>query len=533
MATAKQNKAVNSADNTTSGLQKAKMFVSKACRAVINFFHNINIKIYRFVKKLNQPSGDIYSSEYNWHVYLRYVIAAACFLACLTMFFPVVGITVSSSTGDTYLTGFQLMFGGVFTRDDLLYRVIKADAIDGQKFLEARAAVIVLYSFLLVSGVLSVIRFKSKRVEKNKFRIVYLLLLVSAYLFIFLPRMSLSGATTNSNYFLSQIGSIGCVLAILAFIGILFYVDLWIACLTPAMVILGLFMFFPILNTFIMSFMVDFQFKSGAGIFAFAHNNSGIGFAEYAAVLQDPTFITALKNTLLIVVVSVPVTVILGLLISVCLNGIKKVQGIFQTIFFLPYVTNTIALGMVFKVMFSTQGGLVNEIIRLLGGQGVAWLTDSTMETGYWSVFFVILVYTVWNGLAFKILVFLSGLQSIDKQYYDAAKIDGASRARIFSKITVPLLSPMILYVTITSFIGAFKAYTSVIAIFGRGSNVYGPSGDTDMWITVVGYIYNKLGLMMAEGNLAKASAGSVILLVIILVVTLIQGQVSKKRVHY
>lgn len=522
MTTAKQNKAVDTAGNTTSGLSK-----------LTGFLKDLGKKIVKFFKTLREPSGDIYNSEYNWHVYLRYAIAAACFLALLTMFFPVVGITVSSSTGDTFLTGLQLMFGGVFTRDDLIYKILKVDAISGEKILEGKAVVIALYTFLLASGVLSVIKFKSKRAEKNKFRVVYLLLLLSAYIFLFLPRMSLNGVTTNSNYFLSSYGSIGCILALLAFVGILFYVDLWIACLTPAMIILTLFMFFPILNTFVMSFMVDFQFKSGAGLFAFNHNNSGIGFAEYAAVLQDPTFLTALKNTLLIVVVSVPVTVIIGLLISVCLNGIKKLQGLFQTIFFLPYVTNTIALGMVFKVLFSTNGGLINEIIRLLGGTGVAWLTDSTMETGYWSVFFVIIVYTVWNGLAFKILVFLSGLQSIDKQYYDAAKIDGASRTRIFSKITVPLLSPMILYVTITSFIGAFKAYTSVIAIFGRGSNVYGPSGDTDMWITVVGYIYNKLGLMMARGNLAKASAGSVILLVIILIVTLIQGQVSKKRVHY
>lgn len=250
--------------------------------------------------------------------------------------------------------------------------------------------------------------------------------------------------------------------------------------LAPALIFLIVFMFFPIINTFAMSFMENFQFRSGAGIFAVAHRYTGIGFGEYLNVLRNPTFLKALKNTMVMVVISVPVSVGLALLVSVILNNITKFKNVFQTIFFLPYVTNTIALGMVFKVMFGTNHGLINMILGWFGIDAVAWLTNAAAG-GYWSSLFVITVYTVWTGLAFKILVFLSGLQSIDKQYYDAAKIDGASRGRIFRKITIPLLSPMIAYILITSFIGAFKSYETVVAIFGNGQYVFGPYGNTNM----------------------------------------------------
>ncbi|MDY4788609.1 MAG: sugar ABC transporter permease [Bacilli bacterium] len=298
--------------------------------------------------------------------------------------------------------------------------------------------------------------------------------------------------------------------------------------LAPAAIILIVFMFFPLVNTFIMSFMEDFRFVNKGGIFAFGHSFSSIGFGEYIDVLRNPDFLKALRNTSIIVVVSVPLTVIIALFISVAMNSIKKLQGVYQTIFFLPYVTNTIALGMVFKVMFSTNSGLINTIF----GTNIAWLTDAT-KNGYWSSLVVLTTYIVWTGLAFKILIFLSGLQSIDKQYYDAARIDGASRRRIFTKITVPLLSPMIAYTVITSFIGAFKSYSDVIAIFGGGPNTYGPPGNEKMWITVVGFIYDQLPSMMTRGALSRASAGAVILLIIILLITIVQFLVSKKRVHY
>lgn len=302
--------------------------------------------------------------------------------------------------------------------------------------------------------------------------------------------------------------------------------------LAPALLFLIVFMFFPLINSIIMSFMEGFKFVNKGGIFAWGHSYAGVGFGDYIKVLRMPAFQDALKNTLIMVVVSVPISVIIALLVSVCLNKIKKLQGVFQTIFFLPYVTNTIALGMVFKALFSTNYGLINGILQNLGIEKVAWLTDTSAK-GYWTSLLVITIYTVWSGLAFKILVFLSGLQSIDKQYYDAAKIDGASKKRIFSRITVPLLSPMIAYVSITSFIGAFKAYSSVIAVFGRGPDIFGPAGADNMWITIVGFIYKEIPKMGQPGALSRASAGSIILLGIILIITLLQMAVSKKKVHF
>jgi multiple sugar transport system permease protein len=225
------------------------------------------------------------------------------------------------------------------------------------------------------------------------------------------------------------------------------------------------------------------------------------------------------------VFISVPLTVIIALFISVALNGIKKLQSVFQTVFFLPYVTNTIALGLVFASLFHFEDGLVNKLFNTVG---VSWINQGA--TRFRSLV-VLTLYTIWNGLAFKILVFLSGLQSIDKQYYQAAQVDATPRWRVFKKITVPLLSPMILYITITSFIGAFKAYSSVVAIFGRGSQYYGPAGNDFMLITVVGYIYNKL--YDSGMPFGVASAGSLILFAIIMLITLLQFQVSKKRVHY
>lgn len=298
--------------------------------------------------------------------------------------------------------------------------------------------------------------------------------------------------------------------------------------LAPAAILLLIFTFFPIVNTIVMSFMEDFKLANGAGIFAINNGFSGIGLKGYMQVLTDPTFLNALLNTLILVVVSVPLTIIIALLMAVALNSIKKLQGLYQTIFFLPYVTNTIALGMVFGAMFgSVDSGLINQLIKAFGGTPKNWTTMNALK---WDSFWVIIIYTVWNGLAFKILVFMSGLQSIDKQYYDAARIDGTSKKRILWKITIPLLSPQILYITITSFIGAFKAYTGIISIFGKGAYYFGGAGED--WITVVGYIYKQMSLG-GRGQYTKAAAGAVILLIIILLCTGVQNLVAKKRVHY
>jgi multiple sugar transport system permease protein len=297
--------------------------------------------------------------------------------------------------------------------------------------------------------------------------------------------------------------------------------------LLPAMLFLIVFMFFPIVNTFLLSFMDNFAWAPGAGLWLFGNTFDAFpSLGNYAAVLSDPIFLDAVINTFSLVVISVPLTIVISLLIAVGLHNIKFLQGFFQTIFFLPYVTNSIALGMVFNVMFSKyDSGLMNQLLSLFGVASQNWVgADGATKL---NMVIVLLVYFTWTGLAFKILVFMSGLASIDRQYYDAARVDGTSRNRIFYKITVPLLSPQILYITITSFIGAFKVYTSVISIFGKGPfNFGGSSGNT--WITIVGYVYKVM-----RTDTGKAAAGSIILLGIILIITAAQFMASKRRIHY
>lgn len=305
--------------------------------------------------------------------------------------------------------------------------------------------------------------------------------------------------------------------------------------LAPSMLLMLVFTFWPIINAVIMAFLEDYNFLGNycppgdtecetRYDYFVSGDFTGIGFKNFIDVLTDNLFWHALKNTAIMVVISVPLTVIIGLAIAVGMNSIKKLQGVYQIIFFLPYVTNTIALGLVFRSLFHTDYGLINQIF----GFSYSWVHSGAT---YWRAMLVLMVYTVWDGLAFKIIVFLSGLQSIDKQYYQAAQIDSTPKGRVFTKITVPLLSPMILYITITSFIGAFKAYSSVIAIFNRGSDKYGPVGDDKMLYTIVGYIYDIIG--DSGSPFGKGAAASIILFAIIMLITLVQFQVSKKRVHY
>jgi multiple sugar transport system permease protein len=288
--------------------------------------------------------------------------------------------------------------------------------------------------------------------------------------------------------------------------------------LAPGLILILLFIIYPLINTFLTSFMLDYNYMTGT--------RSGWGFDNYFTVLRSSRFRVALKNTMIITFVSVPVSVIIALLIAVGLNSIKRFQGFLQTIFFLPYVTNVIAIGMVFSFMFNRNYGLVNTFLGWFGMNPINWVGPGA---SYWHAMTTLLIYTVWSGLPFKIMVFLSGLQSIDKQYYQAAQVDATPKWRVFLRITVPMLSPMIMYITITSFIGAFKAYATVVAMFGESA---GPAGQARMLSTVVWYVYDALQ-QTRDGAISIASAASVILFLIILAFTAIQMYVSKKRVHY
>ena len=299
--------------------------------------------------------------------------------------------------------------------------------------------------------------------------------------------------------------------------------------LSPAIVLLLIFTVWPIINTVRLAFLEDYNALEA--LWGATYN---VGIGNFVKVLTYSDFTTCLVNTLLLTVLTVPLSTLLALLIAVALNSIKPLQRFLQTIFFLPYVTNSIAIGMVFAAMFNIIGlrpdgssadtwGIINNIIMFLGGKPINWINA---QSSYWANMTVMTVYIVWNALPFKILILLGGLQSINKQDYDAARVDGTSRKRVFARITVPLLSPMLAYVIITGFIGGFKEYSSIVGIFGEKM---GPVGAPYSLNTMVGYIYQ----VLPDTDYGVASAAALILFAIILVVTMFNGWVSKKRVHF
>lgn len=304
--------------------------------------------------------------------------------------------------------------------------------------------------------------------------------------------------------------------------------------LSPAIILLLVFTVYPIINTLYMAFANGYGMLSAAGGQKFT-----FGIENFKRVMEWGGFLTAMKNTLLLCILTVPISTILALLIAVILNSIGPLRRVLQTIYFLPYVTNSIAIGMVFAAMFNITGsflggenevvytaGIINNVIEFFGGTKVNWINAGS---SYWANIFVLVVYIVWNALPFKILILLGGLQSVNKQYYDAAKIDGTGKFRTLTRITVPLLSPLIAYIVITGFIGGFKEYSNVVGVFGE---TMGPIGDKGRLNTMVGYIYDNVAGKLPN-NQGKAAAAALILFVIILAVTLINLYVSKKKVHY
>ncbi len=284
--------------------------------------------------------------------------------------------------------------------------------------------------------------------------------------------------------------------------------------LLPAMLFLGVFLVYPLIDVLIYSLEENFNFVS--------QSSDGVGFYNYSHVLRDPYFIQALKNTFILVFITVPLSTGIALLISLGLSSIPKVRNLYQTVFFLPYVTNTLAVGLVFMILFDKTeytAGFVNQIIGLFGGTQVDFI-----DGPYWAKMFVLCFYTVWVVMPFKILILTSALASVNDTYYKAAKVDGASRMRIFTKITLPMISPSIFYLVITGFIGAFKAYSDAVALFGEKLN-------QEEMNTIVGYVYDML--YSNGGYPSYASAAAMILFAIVLTITCINLLVSKKFVHY
>ena len=282
--------------------------------------------------------------------------------------------------------------------------------------------------------------------------------------------------------------------------------------LLPAILFLGCFMVYPLIDVFVYSLEEGYNFAS--------QTYFGVGTYNYSYVLHDPYFLQAVKNTFLLVVITVPVSTGLALLISLGLSSIKPLRDLFQTIYFLPYVTNTLAVGLVFMILFQKTeytDGLVNLMIQWFGGPSVDFI-----DGPYWAKMTVLCFYTVWVVLPFKILILTSALASVNPDYYKAARVDGTSRFRTFTRITLPMISPRIVYLVITGFIGAFKAYSDAVALFGTDLNAAGMN-------TIVGYVYDML-YGASGGYPSYASAAAIILFAIVLTITCVNLLVSRRQ---
>ncbi len=285
--------------------------------------------------------------------------------------------------------------------------------------------------------------------------------------------------------------------------------------LLPAILFLAAFMVYPLIDVFIYSFEEGYNFAS--------QTYQGVGTFNYSYVLRDPYFLQAVKNTLILVMITVPLSTGIALLISVGLNSITRLRELFQTVYFLPYVTNTLAVGLVFMILFQKtpySDGFANLVIQMFGGEAVDFI-----DGPYWAKMFVLCFYTIWVVMPFKILILTSALASVNGDYYKAAQVDGTSRLRTFTRITLPMISPSIFYLVITGFIGAFKAYSDAVALFGTDLNAAEMN-------TIVGYVYDML-YGDSGGYPSYASAAAIILFAIVLTITCINLLVSKKHVHY
>ncbi|MBP5332103.1 MAG: sugar ABC transporter permease [Lachnospiraceae bacterium] len=285
--------------------------------------------------------------------------------------------------------------------------------------------------------------------------------------------------------------------------------------LLPAILFLGVFMVYPLIDVIVYSFEEGYNFAS--------QTYTGVGTYNYSYVLRDPYFTQALKNTFIIVIITVPLSTGIALLISVGLSNIPKLRELYQTVFFLPYVTNTLAVGLVFMILFKKTAysdGMINLLIKAFSGEAVDFIGGP-----YWAKMFVMCFYTIWIVLPFKILILTSALASVNETYYKAAKVDGTRPFRIFTRITLPMIAPMIFYLVITGFIGAFKAYSDEVALFGTDLNAAGMN-------TIVGYVYDML-YGNSGGYPSFASAAAIILFAIVFTITCINLLLSKKSANF
>jgi multiple sugar transport system permease protein len=289
--------------------------------------------------------------------------------------------------------------------------------------------------------------------------------------------------------------------------------------LTPSLILMVLFNFYPLVKILFISF--DSRYNKFSDTFSYSFI-----FSNYITTFYDPDFRTAIFNTFLIVFTTVPVFIFLSLIISLALNSVynRFLKNIFETIFFLPYLTNPVIMGMVFAVLFYHNSfGIQTRpegFFNYFFGIQQDWIN---IVAPYSHKIFVLILYVVWKSLPFQILIFSVGLKNISQDYYNAARIDGASKITIFRKITLPMLAPTIFYQLIIAIIQVFKEYESVIGVFGRS--------DTAKVNTLVGYIYQQLeGTLM--DSYSRAAAATVILLLISIFFTIINFFFFEKKLN-
>lgn len=277
--------------------------------------------------------------------------------------------------------------------------------------------------------------------------------------------------------------------------------------LFPALLVLGVFQFYPIFKALAMSFYTKFDYISG-DVFE-------MGLDNFHYVLTDPDFFLALRNTSIFVFFAVPLSIGLALIFAVILNSNIKLKGLFRSIYFIPFVTSMVAVSIVWRWMLNKQYGLINAILLTFGIPKVSWLTDPKMTIP------ILIAISIWKGLGYKIIIFLAGLQNIDEKYYLAAKIDGASNFQRFKNITIPLLKPTLIFLFITSAIGAFKTFDEIFIMYSQ------KPGPLKSGLTIVYYIFIKF---YRHWQFSISAAAALILFLIILVFTILQFKLSGKK---
>ena len=277
--------------------------------------------------------------------------------------------------------------------------------------------------------------------------------------------------------------------------------------LLPALSVIAVFQFYPVLKSFFMGFYTKFDYLTDTV--------EAVGLDNFLYVLKDPEFVLAMKNTAVFAVISVPLGIITALVFALILNSNIRFQKFFRSAYFLPFVTSTTAVAVVWRWMLNKDYGMVNALLSVLGMPKVAWLTDAQMTIP------ILIVLSVWKGLGYKIIILLAALQGVDERYVKAGRMDGAGSFRRICHIILPILRPTILFLSVTSLIGAFKIFDEVYIMYGQ------KPGPLQSGLTIVYYIFDKF---YRHWEFTTASAAAFLLFLVILFFTLLQFLFSSER---